>query len=302
MRIAGLMGTVGLLALLSACASVPDAPDPNMVQAQPVSEPVVPPLELTENPVKAEKGPKTQKEVMAIIRQALKASRRNPGECSYEGARAVCPWFDGQIYTMYVKAGEVSTIYLSPDETMVDHSFSKDQFFSAKANWVGSPEGERDVLVVQAWMPGAKSKVTILTSRREYQINLITNRQDYNPSMRFVYPEQMAAGLEAPPERDVPVDPATKIPLERLNTRYTATGQIGELKGEQLQIMDDGKKTYVVFPEGVAARPPFFATAEGHGNNVEMDSDKAGNYIIRGVYRKAMLQVGDQIITIKRGR
>jgi type IV secretory pathway VirB9-like protein len=252
--------------------------------------------------VKPEAGPKTEKEVMAIIRQALKDSRRNPGECSYEGARAVCPWADGQIYTMYVKAGEISTIYLSPDEAMVDHSFSKDQFFSAKANWVGSTEGERDVLVVQAWMPGAKTKVTILTNRREYQISLITNRQDYNPSMRFVYPEQMAAGMSAPPERDVPVDPTTKIPLARLNTRYTASGQIGELKGEQLQVFDDGKKTYVLFPDGVSIRPPFFGKADGHGNNVEMTTDEAGNYIVRGVYRGAELQVGDQIISIKRGR
>lgn len=302
MRIAKIMRTVGAVLALSACASAPTFPDPDMVQAQPVSEPPLPPMVLSENPIKAEKVPKTDKEVLAMLRQALKDSKRSLGECSYEeGARAVCPWFDGHIYTMYAKQGEISTIYLSPDESLRHHYFSKDQFFEAKADWVGSSEGERDVLVVQAWLAGKSSKLTITTTRREYQINLITNRQDYNPSIRFVYPEQMAAGLSAPPEREVPVDPTTKIPLSRLNVRYTASGQIGELRGDQLQVMDDGKKTYVVFPEGVAIRPPFFAKAEGHGNNVEMTTDEAGNYVVQGVYRAAELQVGDQTITIKRG-
>ncbi|UEM08207.1 TrbG/VirB9 family P-type conjugative transfer protein (plasmid) [Skermanella rosea] len=299
MRIARLIGTMGAVLALSACAATPDVPAPDMVQAQPAPQPATPPLILTENPVKPEK---ISKDPLAAVRQALKDSRRSLSECSYEGARAICPWFDGHVYTMYLKAGEISTIYLNPDEKMRHHYFSKDQFFSAKEDWVGSPEGERDVLVVQAWMPGAKTKVTITTTRREYQINLITNRSDYNPSMRFVYPEQMAAGMAAPPERDVPIDPVTKIPLARLNTRYTASGQIGELRGERLQVMDDGKKTYVVFPEGVSIRPPYFAQAGGSGNNVEMTTDEAGNYIIHGVYRAAELQLGHDVIKIKRGR
>lgn len=297
MRIAKIMGTVGAVLALSACASTP--PDPDMVQARPVETPALPPLQLTENPVKAEK---ISKDPMGAIRQALKDSKRTPAECAYEGARMICPWFDGHIYTMYVKQGEISTIYLSPDESLRHHYFSKDSFFEAKPDWVGSPEGERDVLVVQAWMAGKQSKLTITTTRREYQINLITNRQDYNPSLRFIYPEQMSAGAVAPPEREVPVDPTTKIPLARLNVRYVASGQIGELRGDQLQVMDDGKKTYVVFPEGVAIRPPFFAKRDGHGNNVEMTTDEAGNYIVHGVYRDAELQFGEQIIKIKRGR
>lgn len=303
MRIAKIMGTVGAVLALSACASTttPEI-EANRVQAVETEKPLIAAPLLTENPVKEEK-PKTQKEIMAAIRQALKISTSNQGDCSYEeGARAICPWFNGHIYTMYLKSGEISTIYLSPDEEMVDHFFSKDAFFTPKAKWAGSVQGMRDVIVVQAWMPHAKTKVTILTNRREYQIRLITNVADYNPSMRFVYPEQMIAGLEAPPVREVPLDPVTEIPLSRLNTRYSANGKIGELKGEQIQVMDDTKRTYVVFPEGVTIRPPYFAITDGEGNNVEMTTDPKGHYIINGVHREAELQVGDQVIKIKRGR
>ena len=203
---------------------------------------------------------------------------------------------------MYLKAGGTSTIYMNPDETMIDHTLDSEDFFTTEPKWVGSKEGERDVLKIQAWKPGKKTKVTILTNRREYQIRLITNHQDFNPSMRFIYPEQMVAGLDAPPEREIQIEPATEIPLSRLNMKYTASGKIGDLKGEQLQVMDDGKRTYVVFPENVSARPPYFAVTDGHGDNVEMTTDPKGHYIIRGIYRDAELQVGDQIIKIKRGR
>jgi type IV secretion system protein TrbG len=297
-RIAKIMGTVGAVLALSACASTPPTPDVEMVQAQPASPPALPPLVLQENPVKEEK---VSKDPMVAIRQALKDSTRSPAECSYEGARAVCPWFDGHLYTMYLSRSN-STIYLNPDESMRHHYFDDDRYFTAKEDWVGSPDGERDILVITGWMPGTKTKLTITTTRREYQITVITNRRDYNPSLRFVYPEQMAAGLSAPPEHDVPVEPTTKIPLARLNTRYTASGQIGELRGDQLQVFDDGKKTYVLFPEGVSTRPPFFAEKDGGSNNVEMTTDDAGNYIVHGIYRAAELQVGEDIIKIKRGR
>jgi type IV secretory pathway VirB9-like protein len=292
------MAILGAVLALSACASTPPDHDPEMVQAQPASLPAQPPLVLQENPVKAEK---ISKDPMAAIRQALKDSQRSPAECDYEGARMICPWFDGHIYTMYLSRSN-STIYLNPDDSMRHHYFDDDRFFTAKPDWVGSPEGERDILVITGWMPGTKTKLTITTTRREYQITVVTNRRDYNPSMRFIYPEQMTPGLSAPPEHDVPVEPTTKIPLARLNTRYTASGQIGELRGEQLQIFDDGKKTYVLFPEGVSMRPPFFAKSTSGGDNVEMTTDNAGNYIIHGIYRGAELQMGDQIISIKRSR
>lgn len=300
--IARLMGTAGAVLLISACAAEQPSPDLNLVQAQPVREPAVTlPLPMP-NPVKEEK---IETDPQKILRNALKASRRSIVECSFEGARMICPWFDGHIYTMYLKAGETSTIYLSPDETMNDHSF-RDEYFTSKTGAVGSPEGERDVIEVVGWMPGKRTKLTVLTNRREYQINLITQKTDYNPSMRFVYPEQtqtgIEAGLAAPPVRDVPVEPTTKIPLARLNLKYSASGKIGELTGEQLRVMDDGRKTYVIFPEGVQLRPPYFAHADGHANNVEMTSDESGNYIINGTYRSGQLEMGGSVITIKRGR
>src|SRR5687768_13538682 len=97
-KIATIMGTVGAVLALSACASTPRTPDPEMVQAQPASPPALPPLVLQENPVKEEK---ISTDPMAVIRQALKDSTRSQAECSPEGARMICPWFDGHIYTMY---------------------------------------------------------------------------------------------------------------------------------------------------------------------------------------------------------
>lgn len=305
MRIARLMGTMGAVLALCACASAPMEPAPELdrVQAQEAEAPLVPMPVPMANPVKEERK-KTKKEIMADIRQALKNNTSDQGDCSYEeGARAVCPWFDGHLYTMYVKKGGTnSLIYMNPDEKIVYHNLDRDEYFTTKVEWAGSKEGEKDLVRVQAWLPGAKTKLTILTTRREYQIMLITNHEDYNPGMRFVYPEQMTQGLEAPPERNVPVEDTTNIPLDKLNMKYTASGQIGELRGEQLRIFDDGKRTYVIFPEGVSARPPYFGIKSGDGENVEMIPDPKGHYIIRGIYRDAELQVGDDIIKIRRGR
>ena len=82
MRIAKIMGTVGAVLALSACASTTTPViEANRVQAVETEKPLIAAPLLTENPVKEEK-PKTQKEIMAAIRQALKISTSNQGDCS----------------------------------------------------------------------------------------------------------------------------------------------------------------------------------------------------------------------------
>lgn len=296
------MGTMGAVLALSACAT----PDPSishdlesaqMIQAQPVKEPAVPLPVLMDNPVKAEEPPKNP---MLLLRESLKDAKVGIVKCGFKPGVMTCPWEDGRIYEMFLKSGETSKIYLSPDEELLWRKI-KEERFTTKDQVSGSPEGERDVLLVEGWGVGSKAELLIGTNKREYHVILRVNSRDYNPIMKFIYPEDVDPSIPSPEVRDVPMEPMTRLPLSRLHLAYTASGKIDDLSGDQLQVFDDGRKTYVVFPDAVSARPPYFAKTDGHGNNVEMTTDEKGNYIIKGVFKAAELQYGDKVIKIKRG-
>lgn len=301
MRIAKLMGTMGAVLALSACAAAdpsisPDLESAQMVQAQPVTEPAVSLPVLMDNPVKAEEPPKNP---MMALRQAKSDSRVKVAACTFQKSRMVCPWEDGSLHEMFLKAGESSTIHLGPDERLEDHYFMAENM-ETKISAVGSKEGERDVLLVTGWLAGKKNKLVILTNKREYQIYLVVNWKDSNPSLKFLYPEDIDPSIESPSVKDISREAQTRIPMSRLHFGYDVSGKIGDLSGDQIQVFDDGRNTYVIFPDVVSARPPYFAKKDGHGNNVEMTTDEKGNYIIKGVFTVAELQYGEKVIKIKR--
>lgn len=250
------------------------------------------------NPAAREAKSRKKKTAAMLLEEALRDAQRDVTECVFRGARMICPWFDGHMYIAYLKRGEVSTIEFGPDEKIAHWQLSSEDFFTAKAAFGGSQEGERDILLVQAWLTGKRTKLTVLTDRREYQIVLVTNAKLYNPSVQFTYPEIEAGRLPMP--RSVKRDKETGIPLQYLDTNYAATGHIGQLKGSDIAVMTDGKRTYIKFPPQNDTRPALFLETPDGGETPEYTPDEFANYWVKGVIQKAVLQVGSETIKIRR--
>ena len=168
----------------------------------------------------------------------------------------------------------------------------------------GATGGQAIHLIVKPTEPGLLTSMVVTTSRRTYHIQLKSHPTQYMARVGFDYPEDVSTRMADINARiEASTIPGAGVPADQLNFGYSISGSA---RFRPTRVYTDGTKTYIQFPESVAAREaPVLFVVSGGQNRIVNYRMKSNMMIVDFAVDKAILISGvgwnQEKITIKRG-
>ncbi len=227
-------------------------------------------------------------------------------------------WPFGEIYpVLYCKPLRICDIEFEAGEVVNSVAFGDTTRWIAVLAYSRTGEGAAPHLLVKPREYGISTNLVVLTNRRTYHIGLIA-RQDrkgvYVRNARFYYPrETVTAWNRAVRERGdgggffsrlFSWDSPQVRDVASLNFEYQISPAGRRAPSwAPVAAFDDGTRTFIQFPEAVAAgggaRAPVLFVQDGgerETRNYRVDGDI---YIVDGLFKTAVLVLGERTVTVK---
>lgn len=243
------------------------------------------------------------------VAAATDAARISPRPSGWQGATQVFVYAPGGLYVVTAAVGQVTDIMLQDGETLSDTGAVA---AGDTVRWVigeaasGEGVGRRTHILVKPIDPRLATNLVINTNKRTYHVELRSTPAIYMASVGWSYPQDEliaiqhardAEAIKAESQVQTGIDPA------RLDFGYRLSGP--DTPWRPAQVFDDGAKTYVLMPSGIAQSelPPLFLL--GDKNKAELVNYRvSGRYlIVDRLFAVAELRLGtkkQQIVRITR--
>lgn len=243
------------------------------------------------------------------VAAATDAARISPRPSGWQGATQVFVYAPGGLYVVTAAVGQVTDIMLQDGETLSDTGAVA---AGDTVRWVigeaasGEGTGRRTHILVKPTDPGLATNLVINTTKRTYHVELRSTPTIYMASVGWSYPQDELIAIQH--ARDAEAAKAetqvqTGIDPARLDFAYRLSGP--DTPWRPAQVFDDGAKTYVLMPAGIAQSelPPLFLL--GDKNKAELVNYRvSGRYlIVDRLFTIAELRLGtrkQQIVRITR--
>lgn len=245
------------------------------------------------------------------VATATDKARINPRDAGWQGATQTFTYAPGGLYQVYTAVGRVTDIKLQEGETLSDMGAVA---AGDTVRWIigeaasGNGNGKRTHILVKPTDPGLVTNLVINTSRRTYHVELRSTPNTYMASVAWSYPQDELIAIQARTAEAVAsaaASVANGLDAERLDFGYRLTGDRPAWR--PAQVFDDGKKSYILFPDGIAQTelPPLFLLGE-KGQAELVNYRISGRYlIVDRLFDRAELRLGtkkQQIVRIERLR
>lgn len=276
--------------------AVQAAEPPSPVQVVELPKPLPLPGQL--KPVPGAKAPPEPKDPKDRITQANKAARVQPVRNGFINAVQVYPFSSGALYQVYAAPGQVTDIALQEGEQLVG---AGPVAAGDTVRWLigdtvsGRGANARVHILVKPVRSDITTNLVINTDRRTYHIELRANPSVYMASVSWTYPQDELIALQQAQEAEARAAPiAASIPVEALNFGYRLLGDRPSWR--PVRVFDDGRQTFIEFPESVeqGQMPPLFGL--GEGNQAELLNYRvSGRFmIVDRLLERAELRLGDR--------
>ncbi|MBB3810090.1 P-type conjugative transfer protein TrbG [Pseudochelatococcus contaminans] len=189
------------------------------------------------------------------VENANVAARVEPRREGYYNAIQIYPWSEGALFQIYAAPGQITTIALEPGESLTG---AGPIAAGDTTRWIigdttsGAGPNRRVHVLVKPTQQDISTNLVITTDRRTYLIELRASEETWMPAIAWTYP--------APPRGSrITVPSAPIIPAEAArNHRYGLQGD--NPPWLPVSVFDDGRRVYVVFPQGIVQgeMPPLF--------------------------------------------
>lgn len=245
------------------------------------------------------------------VAAATDAARVNPRRAGWQGATQLFPYAPGSLYQVYAAVGRITDIALQEGEVLSETGAVA---AGDTVRWVigeasnGTGPARRVHILVKPTDPGLVTNLVINTNRRTYHVELRSSARTYMASVGWSYPQDELIALQAS-ERAAEQMAATQVQAGidpgNLNFGYRLRGATPPWR--PAQVFDDGAKTYILFPEGIAQSelPPLFLIGE-RGAAELVNYRVSGRYmVVDRLFTAAELRLGtrrQQIVRIERTR
>jgi type IV secretion system protein VirB9 len=226
-----------------------------------VSEPEEAAAEVTALPEPASEKPARAPEPVSArtaaksLEEANTGARQRAAPGTFEDATLLYAYEPGAIYELQTSPAFVSALLLEPGEVLVDIAAGD----TARWSVSNTVSASRTILIVKPSAPRLRTNIVLVTDRRTYLVEAVSAAGD-------VYTAQAAWTYPAPPEPPAP-DPVPEPEPRPLHEDYVLKAPRKGLPAWMPEkVWDDGLKTYVRFPDDIAASdmpPLFIRTAEG---------------------------------------
>lgn len=203
---------------------------------------------------------------------------------------------DNSMYTIYCRANYLTSIFLNPDEELIGTSGGDTTRWTRKETITGSQEGQRVLILLKPHTINIKTNIVISTSKRTYQIQLISDKTLYNPIVKWSYPQTEELNRNYLREKE---EGTTVLPTD-LNYNYSLSNNKYDFT--PLQVFDDKKKTYIVFRENLQEMPVFYILEGKNELMITNNRQKKNVLIVDRLFDKAELRLGEKKVKITRNR
>lgn len=255
---------------------------------------------------------KTQKEKpvgQAAVKQSMKDSYVTLE--NFVGGTSYYMYDENKQFPIFTKQLALTTIILSNDEYMNEGSVP---FMSDTERWEitgdvwNSDEGSRQLVMIKPLSSGLETNMMIVTNKRIYHFVLYSTKTDYQPMVKFKYPEEKkfitANTKKVFPESIKTSYDSTDASLLSFNYKVTVPFFSSKVEWVPNRVYDDGSHTYILLPE-IVLQKEFPAIWENNNDivNYEIDPEIHNLIIINKLVNKITLRVGRKkvVITKKKG-
>ncbi len=231
---------------------------------------------------------------LQVLAEANTAARQRPTRDAFDQARHVFTYQPGAIFELYTNPNYVSTILLEPGETLTDIAAGDTSRWTV-TEATGEFESEpRTIVLVKPQTSGLRTNIVLITDRRTYLVEAISQAgQTYAAQVAWSYPPTTTVGAGGLPS------------INRLNFSYRVRTVRGRAPlWTPSRVFDDGRRTWIEFPAGVAAgdMPPLFVIT-GEGAEITNYRVQGQRYVVDRLFDRAELRLGTrspQIVRIDR--
>jgi P-type conjugative transfer protein TrbG len=299
-----LASVLALFVLLSGCTHHPipkpapaieatrvsDPPLPTQIVEYPQALPLPGQLKLNIDPPVHQAEPKDPK---IRVSQANGAARVEPLRSTFVNAIEVWPYSLGALYQLYASPEKVTDIALEVGEQLISASAGDTVRWVIGDTTSGSGAEERVHLLVKPTRADLATNLVINTDRRTYHLELKATPATWMASVSWDYPGDRLMAIKNANQRaqeSAPIAPS--IALDHLNFRYEIKGDTPSWR--PIRAFDDGQKTYIEFPQGIAQDelPPLFISgAEGDAQLVNYRV-RLPYYIVDRLFGASELKLG----------
>jgi type IV secretion system protein TrbG len=233
-----------------------------------------------------------------IVAEANRQASQGPARDSYFNAIAQYAYEPGTLYQLYASPMRITDIVLEPGEKVIGQPAAGDVVRWVLALGKSIAGGQEQAHVyVKPTRADLETNLAINTDRRSYMLELHSYADTYMAAVEWHYPHDEMARLQAQ-EADAAADvrnSATVVGLDSLNFHYVVQVEKGEPTWAPVQVFDDGRRTFIRFPEAMLVReaPALFVlrNKETQLVNYRVKNDF---YVVDRLIDSAELRVGQQ--------
>ncbi|MCX7586303.1 P-type conjugative transfer protein TrbG [Phenylobacterium sp. 58.2.17] len=212
---------------------------------------------------------------LAEVGRANQIARVEPRREAYANAAQIFTYSDAALFQIYAAPGQVTDLALQPGEQLVGEGALA---AGDTTRWIigetrsGSGPDLRVHVLIKPTQKGLTTNLVINTDRRTYHLELRSTAGAYLAAARWRYPvdEARAQAVVRAQEAERRAEQAKHAqipPSVTLNFAYRIEGRA---PWRPLRVYDDGRQTFIEFPDAVAhgELPPVFL--KGPGGDLEL--------------------------------
>ncbi len=206
---------------------------------------------------------------------------------------ALFQYNQNNIYDVFAKPDYLTTFKLNKDED-INFIGGGDTEGWLLEQTKGGKDGA-NILLVRPLDSELKTNIVIVTSKRIYQINLVSSNYKYNPFVSWQYPEDEAI---AKFKSDALNTEMKTDSIEKLNFKYRISDKTKSWS--PVQVFDDSIFTYIQMKDVVKTQElPAFYVLDGNKLDLVNYEIKGDKLIVQRLFEKGVLKLGKDEINIK---
>jgi type IV secretion system protein VirB9 len=242
-----------------------------------------------------------------IIEAANAAATYKPDHYGYFNAIMQYDYAEGALYQIFCAPFKLTDIQLQPGEELLGKPGIGDPVRWKAGSSTSYKNGQKiQHLYIKPTRPDLNTTLILTTNRRTYHIELHSYKKTYMSAVSWIYAQDELDLYSAQAEeirRENEMIQTSSVDISHANFNYTIEVDEGSPVWKPVRVFDNGKKTYIQFPDALASSeaPALYVLKHGDLQMVNYRV-KENYYIVDRLFNQAELRIaqegGEEIVLI----